>query len=134
MYILFELKNDFPYDENKVFIVGYGGGAQFAERFTFKHPTIVHASCLIYPKGFDDPPDLRRHRKVKFFIGASEGDPELLRDTQKFYKRLLGKGYSVEYKVYPGKGFPLTEDLKQDVIIFIKNVATNLVSPAKPAR
>ncbi|HQP11205.1 MAG TPA: dienelactone hydrolase family protein [Candidatus Omnitrophota bacterium] len=122
MHILLELRGDFPYDQNKVYFVGFSGGAECVHRMAFKRSNIVQGVCVFASGEYDAPPTLMRNRQVKFFVGVGEKD-DFIKDNrvtkaQKFYNLLKVTGYDVTLKIYPETGQTLTEEMREDAMRF----------------
>ena len=126
MHILLELQADFPYDKDKVYLVGFSGGGECIQRIVFKRPNIVQAACVFAAESYDIPPTLMRNRQVKFFVGVGEKD-DYIKDNRvskakRFYNLLKVTGYDVSFKVYPETGRKLTEEMQEDAMTFFNTI------------
>ncbi|MFA5261629.1 MAG: dienelactone hydrolase family protein [Candidatus Omnitrophota bacterium] len=126
MHILLELQNDFPYDKDKVYLVGFSGGAECIHRMAFKRSNIVQAVCMFAAGEYDAPPTLMRNRQVKFFVGVGEKDNYIkdnrVSKAQKFYNLLKVTRYDVSFKMYPETGQELTEAMQEDAMTFFNTM------------
>ncbi|HOY08575.1 MAG TPA: dienelactone hydrolase family protein [Candidatus Omnitrophota bacterium] len=126
MHVLLELRSDFPYDQDKVYLVGFSGGGECVHRMAFKRSNIVQAVCVFAAAEYDIPPTLMRNRQVKFFVGVGEKD-NFVKDnrvskSQKFYNLLKVTGYDVTFKIYPETGQSLTEAMREDAMMFFNTI------------
>jgi poly(3-hydroxybutyrate) depolymerase len=122
MQILLELRQNFPYEENHVYLAGYSEGGEFASRFAFKRPTIIQGTALFAVREFGQPVNLLRNRAVKFFVGVGEKDDNRLdnrlRAATRFYQQMRRLQYDILLKVYPQAGRELNDDMKTDAVNF----------------
>ena len=101
--MLIEVSARFPYDKDKVYLVGCSGGAQFVHRFAFRHPDLVTAVSMMAAGGLSQPPDTDQARRVKFLVAVGEKD-ERASANQEFYQDLVALGYDAKWKLFKGVG------------------------------
>jgi len=117
-----EVKNEFSIDQQRIYLVGYSGGAQFAHRFAFKHPSSIDGACVMAAGQYDDPPRSSRAKVVDYFVSVGLDDHKRVKYTENFYKALKRKGYKTQFHMAEGVGHYLDETSKQACIEFLNAI------------
>lgn len=118
--IISEVEKEFSINREKIFLVGFSGGAQFAHRFVYKHP-FVKAACILATREYDSPPVSLAVNKIKYFIGVGESD-ERYKKMVGFYNLLKRKNYDVTFKSFPLVGHNLHSSIKDSVMKFLNSI------------
>jgi len=117
-----EMKSEFPYDSNKVFIAGFSTGADFVQNFVFQNPGRVSAAGVLAARNYSEPPYSGKGRKVKYYIGVGADDSSVIGPSRRFYQQLQSKGYDVQFQEFPSTGHVLNDDMKRGVMDFFKRI------------
>lgn len=100
--ILNELADEIPIEE-RVFLVGFSGGAQFVHRFAFRHPERVLGVSAMSAGQYDPPPVGGTHVPFLVTVGSDDClDPDRVALAEQFTRALREAGYPVEFEVIPG--------------------------------
>ncbi len=119
-----QVAREFPFDWQKVYLVGCSGGAQFVHRFAFRHPEFVRAAAVIAAGGYSIPP-MGLTPAPKFFVAVGEKDERRL-ITEQFAQQLQQQGYDVEFKIYPGIGHACNIDVQESVTEYLQALEKKL--------
>ena len=126
MQILLELQEDYPYEEDMIFLAGFDQGAEFVHRYVARHPKNVRAVATFGLREHDDPPGLLRNRQVRFFVGVGEDDVERYRNVyelnQGFQQLLQARGYAAAFQSYPGIGHVFSPEMREDASEFFQGL------------
>jgi poly(3-hydroxybutyrate) depolymerase len=117
--IISEVENEYSVDQDKIFLLGFSGGAQFAHRFAYRNH-FLKAVCILSPGDCDSPPSEPSAKSVRYFVGAGEEDPRYP-VAKKLYKLLEKKGYDVTFKSFPSVGHTLHSSIKSEAIDFLNS-------------
>jgi predicted esterase len=100
--ILEEVGEEVPIEE-RVFLVGFSGGAQFAHRFAFRHPERVLGVSAMSAGQYDPPPVGGVPVPFLVTVGGEDCvDPDRVALAQEFARTLEEAGYPVALEVIPG--------------------------------
>ena len=119
--IIAEVENEFSVDENRIFLVGFSGGAQFALRFAYRNH-FLKAACILSAGTIDSPPSEPSAKSVKYFVGVGEKD-ERYGLAKKLYNLLKKRGYEVTFKSFPLVGHAIHSSIKSAVIDFLNSIS-----------
>src|SRR3989338_1802187 len=117
-----EMQEEFPYKEDRVFMVGFSTGADFVQKFVFTHPGTVSAAAILAARNYPEPPYSGKAREVKYFVGVGANDDLSRVPSRQFYEQLVRLGYDVQFKEFPSVGFQLNAAMKEAVMDFFKNL------------
>jgi len=120
--MMHEMKEEFKYDTDKVFLVGFSTGADFVQKFVFKYSGRVTAVGILAARNYMEPPYSGKGRKVKYFVGVGAGDTLSVDITKDFYQQMKDKGYNVEFQEISSTGHVLNDDIKSAVMDFFKKI------------
>jgi len=102
--ILREVGEEVPLEE-RVFLVGFSGGGQFAHRFAFRHPERVLGVSVMSAGQYDPPPEAGAKLPFLVTVGADDNDtPDRVALATWFAGALQAAGYPVQFEVIPGVG------------------------------
>jgi predicted esterase len=118
--ILDEVGQHQPID-NKAFVGGFSGGAQFAHRFAFAHPERTLAVAA-HSAGWYDPPP-KGARRMPFLVTVGLEDTKRIEWARWFSRRLEQEGYDVTLVEIPGVGHSLSEQAIQETLALFRRVA-----------
>lgn len=118
--IISEVGKEFPINREKIFLVGFSGGAQFTHRFVYRYP-FVKAVCILATREYDPPPSSLAVKKVKYFIGVGEDDDRYKKMVE-FYNLLKRKDYDVTFESFPLVGHNLHSGIKDRVMKFLNSI------------
>ncbi|MFH0856102.1 MAG: dienelactone hydrolase family protein [Candidatus Omnitrophota bacterium] len=118
--IIDAVSSEFSVDKENIYLVGFSAGAQFALRFTYKHP-FLKAVCILSPGAFDPPPRNKQLKSVKYFLGVGEKDPRLS-TVRKLYNVLDKGGFDVSFESYPLVGHNIHSSMKSAVRKFLHGI------------
>lgn len=108
----------YPFDRDRIFLVGFSSGGEFAGRFLFAHGELVRAAAIL--SSWVDgsfPPVVPGMKSSQILVGAGENDP-VRGPAWDFYGRLALKGYDAQFILFPGVGHELDPDMKKAVAEF----------------
>jgi len=111
--IIKEIKNEFLIDEKKIFMAGFSGGAQFAHRFSLRHPEYVNSVVILAAGSYDYPASSAGAKHIKFLVGVGANDSERLEIAKKFAEQLKNNGYQVKFEIFPNVGHEVPLVAKQ---------------------
>jgi len=125
--ILRELAKEYKI-EMKVFLTGYGTGAQFAHRFALELPHLV-LGCAAHSANSWSAPDTKA-RGVPFLItcGAEDRQGDRLGQAQKFVQDLTAKKFKVDSKWIPNFGHVFSDDAREKTSDFYLTLATGMTA------
>lgn len=115
-----EAQKEFSVDPDRIFLVGYSGGAEFVHRFALKHPQYAKAACVIGGENYVMLPGPKAGR-VRYYVAVGKKD-DRRQATLFFYQRLKKKGYDVSFQDYPSVGHELNASIREMVVRFLKDV------------
>ncbi|MGC8873898.1 MAG: hypothetical protein ACP5SI_05555 [Chloroflexia bacterium] len=99
--ILDEVRAEIPVEE-RVFLVGFSGGAQFVHRFAFRHPDRVLGVSAMSAGQYDPPPTGGQPVPFLVTVGSEDCvDPDRVAIAQEFVRRLQEAGYPVKFEIIP---------------------------------
>jgi len=117
-----EMKEEFKYDPDKVFLVGFSVGAGFVQKFAFKYPGRIAAAGILGARNYAEPPYSGKGREVKYFVVAGTGDSFYVDATNEFIQQMKRNGYDVVFQEFPSVGNALNNDTKNAVMDFFKKI------------
>ena len=120
--MMHEMKEEFRYDPDKVFLVGFSTGADFVQKFSFQNPGRVTAAGILGARNYIEPPYSGKGREVEYFVVAGTRDTIYLDATNKFIQQMKAKGYNVEFQEFPSAADALDDEIKNAVMDFFKRV------------
>lgn len=120
--MIHEMKEEFRYDPDRVFLVGFSVGADFVQKFTFKYPGRITAAAILAARNYSEPPYSGKGREVKYFIGVGAEDALSVDATKKFAQQMKNKKYNVQFQEFPLVGHTLNDDIKNAVMDFFKKI------------
>lgn len=118
--IIAEVEKDYSVDKERIFLIGFSGGAQFALRFAYKNH-FLKAVCVLSLGDFDPPPSGQSAKAVKYFLGVGEKDSRY-RLMGELYNLLKKKGYNVVFEAFPLVGHFLHPAIKDAVMRYISKI------------
>lgn len=119
--MMHEMKKEFKYDPDRVFLVGFSTGADFVQKFAFKYPGRIAAAGILAARNYIKPPYSGKGRETRYFIGVGSKDVLSVDATRTFARQMKEKKYNVVFQEFPSTGFALTDDMKNAVMDFLKN-------------
>lgn len=119
--MMHEMKDEFKYDPNKVFLVGFSLGADFVQKFAFQYPGRITAAGILSTRNYEEPPFSGKGRETKYFI-AGAGNIYYIDATNKFIQQMKSKGYDVEFQEFSSTRYALNDDIKNAVMNFFKEI------------
>ena len=117
--IISEVENEYSVDHDRIFLVGFSGGAQFAHRFAYRN-RFLRAVCILSPGDCDSPPSEPSAKSVRYFVGVGEKDPRYP-VAKKLYNLLKKKGYEVTFESFPLVGHVLHSNMKSAAMDFFNS-------------
>ena len=117
-----EASKDFAVDQDRIFLVGFNEGAEFAHRFAFLHPRQIKVACLLSGGEYElAPPRSGRAKKIIFFIGAGKGGKRY-REALSFFYQLHDSGYAAEFESFSLFGQRIHSKMKYAVADFLNGL------------
>jgi len=120
--MMHEMKSEFKYDPDKVFLVGFSTGADFVQKFAFQNPGRISAVGILGARNYLEPPYSGKGREVKYFVVAGTGNTLYVDATNTFIQQMKSKGYDVEFQESLSAGNALNDDIKNAVMDYFKRV------------
>ena len=120
--MMHEMKEEFKYDPDRVYLVGFSMGADFVQKFAFQYPGRITAAGILGARNYEEPPYSGKGREVKYFVVAGTRDTIYLDATNKFIQKMKAKGYDVEFQEFLSAGHALNDDIKNAVMSFFKKI------------
>jgi predicted esterase len=115
--IIREVENEYAVDRERIYLVGFSGGAQFAHRFAYRQP-FIKAVCVLSAGAYDPPPASGNVKTVKYLVGAGEED-ERYAKAEKYASLLRKSGFDVVFEGFPLIGHNLHANIKLAVEKFL---------------
>jgi predicted esterase len=116
------MKEEFKYDSDKVFLVGFSTGADFVQKFAFRYPGRITAAGILAARNYVEPPYSGKGREVRYFVGVGAEDTLSVATTKMFAQQMKDKGYDVQFQEFPSAGHALNDDIKNAYMTFLKKI------------
>lgn len=125
MAMLREMNNEFRYDPDRVFMVGYSLGADFVQHFMFQHPGIVRAAAILEAENYMNPSYAGKGRQSVYFVGYSERmdkySHQMNEEAAAFVRNMTKAGNHVTAKEFIYPGYDPSDAMKMAVMDFFKH-------------
>jgi len=119
--MMHEMKSEFKYDSDKVFMVGFSVGADFVQKFAFQYPGRIRAAGILSARNYEKPPFSGKGKETKYFV-AGAGNNLYINATSTFIQQMKSKGYDAEFQEFPSTRHALNDDIKSAVMDFFKKI------------
>jgi predicted peptidase len=120
--MMHEMKEEFKYDPDKVFLVGFSTGADFVQKFAFRYPGRITAAGILAARNYVEPPYSGKGREVRYFVGVGAEDTLSVATTKMFAQQMKDKGYDAQFQEFPSAGHALNDDIKNAYMTFLKKI------------
>jgi len=120
--MLREMKDEFPYDEDRVFMVGFSVGGDFVQKFTFEHPGHIKGAAILSARNYLEAPYSGKARETWYLVTAGARDAQDVETARSVSASLNKNGYKAGYAEFPDLGHFLNNDVKNAAMYFFKAV------------